>query len=203
MTAHIDLILSFRLVAFDFRSLALALEKQIVSQKERARADARVRDVEGRPVVRVPVQVYEIYDEAEAHAVCEVAGDACQKERARAEHAVVRSRRAKEVGEDCGGGCACEDDEEPASERAPILHLPERDAAILSIREGEQAVDQVARVSKPKRTHSPCLRRLIRQINSAGCDEITYTPAKITSLHDDAPRSISVRASTQRSHAVG
>src|SRR5205085_12539422 len=121
-----------RLPASAFSS---SFEYQVEREQRRARADRGVRDVAGRRLVRAYVDLYEVYHVAEPHAVAEVPRDAREQQRHRAEYSVVRALRAEEVCEEPQGGEPREPREQPAAELAALLHVPERDAGVLRVRE--------------------------------------------------------------------
>src|SRR5437868_434271 len=147
-------------------SFLSARRKHIVDEQERAHRYACVRDIEDGPVERAIVSEYEIDHEAETHAVCQIAQDACQQKRARAQDSIIVARGAKEIVEHGHARDACERHKEPAAERAALLKLSEGDAVVLRIDEGNEAVYQLYLAPEVQGAQGPCLRRLIYHIDA-------------------------------------
>src|SRR3954471_6322562 len=74
-----------------------SFKQKVYREQRRARTDCGVGDIEGRPLVRAYVDLYEVYDVAEPYAVAEISGDAREQQGDCAEYAVVRTLRAEEV----------------------------------------------------------------------------------------------------------
>src|SRR2546423_719212 len=189
-----------------FLPRAPAFEKEIEGEQECAGADGGVGEVEGGPVVVACVEEDEVHDAAQTDAVNQIAGDAGEEERARAEHAVVRACGAEEVDEHGEGGEDGERGEHPTREVAAALQLPEGDAGVLGVGQIEHARDDGHVAPEAQSAHSPSLRRLIGEEETEGGDKIACAPAQVSRMRRHAAASsvsISASASMQRSHTVG
>ena len=86
----------------------------------------------------------EINDVTQTDAIGKIAGDACKQQHARAQYAIVISRRANEVDKYGDGGGDCESDKEPATKSTAFLHLAKGDARVLGVDEIKKAADDGA-----------------------------------------------------------
>jgi len=139
-------------------------EDQIVRQQQRAEGDARIRNIESRPMILAGVQLDEIDHEPESHSISQVSGDARQQQRARAQNSIIITRGAKEIKQHRDRSRGRQDYEKPAPKGAAFLQLTERDASILCVDEIENATDDGA-IFKAHAMNSPGFARLVRQVN--------------------------------------
>ena len=150
----------FLLLTPDFRLLSSTCEDQIVRQQQRAEGDARIRNVEGWPMILAGVQLDEIDHEPQAHSISQISGDACQQQRARTQNAIIITRGAKEIKQHRDRSRGRQDYEKPAPKGAAFLQLTERDASVFRVSEIQQATDDCA-IFKAHAMNSPGFARLI------------------------------------------
>src|SRR5215211_6104974 len=118
----------------------------------------------------------EIDHVAEPDAVSQVSENARKQQRTRAEDAIVVSRRAQEVIENGDGREYCQHDEEPATKRATFLQLSKRDTGVFGVDELKEPANDHALITEAQRPDSPRLRRLIRQVDAEGSQQIPGAP---------------------------
>lgn len=173
-------------------------EDQVVRQQQRAERDARIRNIEGWPMILAGVQLDEIDHESQAHSISQISGDARQKQRARAQNSIIIARGAKEIKQHRDRSRSRQDYEKPPPKGAAFLQLTERDASIFRVSEIQQAADDCA-VFKAHAMNSPGFARLVRQVNAKRRDQVSDAPCEtIVQL-----ASISSNAATHLSHTVG
>ncbi len=117
----------------------LPLKDEIISEQERADADARVSHVEIRPVVLTGVQGDEIYDISEAYPIGQVSQYARQHQRACAEYPIIISWSVEEIVEDRHRCNDSETHKKPTTQGAGSLQLAKSDAGIFRVDQIEEA----------------------------------------------------------------
>ena len=150
-------------------------ENHVVSQKQRSARDARIGDIERRPMVLPGVHQDEIDHVTKADAVSKIPEYAGQQQRAGAQKMVVIARCAKEVDQDGKRRRRGQHHKEPSPKSTAFLQLAERYAAILCVSEIEKAADH-GDVVEPQAAHGPGFARLVEKINAERSDQVTDTP---------------------------
>jgi hypothetical protein len=150
-------------------------ENHVVGQKQRSTRDARIGDIERRPMVLPGVHQDKIDHVTKSHAISQIPKYAGQQQRASAENTIVIARRAKKVEQDgkrCRRG---QHRKEPSPKRASFLQLAECYAAILCVSEIEKAADY-GDVVETQASHGPGFARLVEKINAKRRDKVTDAP---------------------------
>ena len=140
-------------------------ENHIVRQKQRPACDARVGDIERRPVILTGVHENEVDHVTKPDAVSQVPEYAGQQQRAGAQNAIVIARGAKEVEQHGQRGARCKHHKKPSSKRAALLQLAKGYTGIFCVGEIEKSADD-GYVLEAHPAHSPGFARLIEKINA-------------------------------------
>ena len=115
---------------------------------------------------------------AQPDAISQITCDSRQQKRARAQDAIVASRRAQKIIKHGHRGGDRQHDEEPASEGPTFLQLTESDAAILRVNEIEEATNNGSITTKPERAYRPCLTGLVNHVDAKAGEQITSPPTE-------------------------
>src|SRR5262249_37003643 len=121
------------------------------------------------------VQLNEIDHEPEPHAISQVAKDAGEQQRTSAQHAVIVSRRPKEIEQHSERGGAGKHDKKPTAKGAAFLQLAESDSRIFSIGKIDYASND-RQVLESKTSDRPGFAGLVHQVNTQGSDKIKQAP---------------------------
>src|ERR1041384_3134801 len=103
-------------------------KNEIICEQQCADSDARICDIERRPVIVAGMEHDEVDNITEPDAIGQVTQDAGKQQRTGSEHTIVVTRRAEEIVKDGDGGSTGQHNEEPAAKRSAFLQMTKRNA---------------------------------------------------------------------------